>query len=84
MGEKPVDSATVLGSDEWKAFCRRFGVSVQPRTRRLVITLDVADVMLVEQEYLPCVTPDEPEEVADTTKRGEVPMVRRGDMWSRG
>ncbi len=54
-----VRSLDVVASPEWRAFCHRFGIPDTP-TRRIVITLDIADVMLVEHEYAASVSPDTP------------------------
>lgn len=53
----------VYQSEEFQAFCKKFGIAWELSTTRMVITIDFDEMLQVEQRYLP----GDRKETADTT-----------------
>lgn len=71
MANMPAISRDVYHSDEFKAFCERFGIAWGLPTTKLTIVLDNEEVMRVTQEYNATNVTNKPRVIDTTTIHNE-------------
>jgi hypothetical protein len=73
------DSYGVYASEEFQAFCERFGIAWGLHTKSITITLPAEGIMTVVQEYHTTVKKDDPLSNAARTKVGKGAGPRPAD-----
>lgn len=81
---RAVDGFGVYRSEEFQEFCQKFGIAWDMRTTKLVITLEMDEIMMVEHIYQGSTKGIQPDEPIETTDKDNVKYRTSSPRGERG